>query len=155
MVHSSIPRRVRAEDTTQSTSQKPEEQQQSSLISTLAPPPAIAEAPKKRKIATTTLRKSPLPSAPLPRHITTTLGDPTMKSAAAQPVVELSQAEKSTISNLDKYIDVVTSSLGKNKTDSSAATSVLDRINIAESGRREGNKRSGGADLVSFVQDCC
>lgn len=59
----------------------------------------------------------------------------------------LSKSENRTISNLDKYIEVVASNI-KKKNEKNSDQSLLDRISVADSGRKE-SKRSGGVDLVS------
>jgi hypothetical protein len=68
-------------------------------------------------------------------------------SSASKP--PLSQGDNRILSNLDKYIDVVSCAIKQKKEKSGAASnanSVLDRIND----KRDSGKRGGGADLVSW-----
>jgi hypothetical protein len=148
---SSIPRRVRPDDTTDTSSKKPDDQQ-TSLISTLAPPTVISEPPKKLK-HTPPRNKSPVPTSsstqsPSLRQPVNTMEHSTKTFIPPTKSANLSQGENRTISNLDKYIDVVASAIKKKK-ERSSANSVLDRINVGES-RRESSKRGGGVDLVSY-----
>jgi hypothetical protein len=69
-------------------------------------------------------------------------------NASSKP--PLSQGDNRILSNLDKYIDVVSCAIKQKKEKSSAASSsnsVLDRINDK---RDSGKRGGGGADLVSW-----
>ncbi|KAL3773536.1 hypothetical protein ACHAWO_000532, partial [Cyclotella atomus] len=134
---------------------KKTEDQRPSLISSLAPPrPAAAEAPKKKPTTNISPRRSPMPtqSPALPPSN----NQPGSKNngyskvhspAGAKP--SLSQGENRIITNLDKYIDMVSSAIKQKKEKSSASNSVLDRIN---DGKRDAGKRGGSTDLFGSFQ---
>lgn len=148
----SIPRRAREEPTeTQKT-----EDQRPSLISSLAPPrPAAAEAPKKKPTTNISPRRSPMPTqSPALPPSNNQPGSKTMATAKFTPPAgakpSLSQGENRIITNLDKYIYMVSSAIKQKKEKSSASNSVLDRIN---DGKRDAGKRGGSTDLVSGVAE--
>eukprot|EP00804_Cyclotella_cryptica_P026561 CCRYP_020444-RB/>CCRYP_020444-RB protein AED:0.16 eAED:0.16 QI:183/1/1/1/0.15/0.07/14/4653/338 len=170
-MEASIPRRVRAEDL----KDKPEggapsknasgdPQNTSSLLAGMAPPPAVAvtDASKRLKPSTSApIRRSPVPSGQSPSlHSSqiTSSASQQQQMISSSPTVSaaLSDVENRTIRHLDKFIDVVSSSLKTKRSASSASSSaLLDRIAVVGGEgavRRESNKRSGAVDLFgSFL----